>query len=159
MLRLARWVFFLALTFALSFFVLQDFTSLSPSSPRVAYQAGPSLRGTANIFSSCIWTIWLSVYTALHLNIDSRRRWRRRFFTKLQWTLIAMIAPELMLWTALGQLEMARKVRNPHDGHNSDEDSGQVGVEPGIDAPVLSPLVTSALTFRTQIWAWGCREV
>ena len=67
-------------------------------------------RGTISLVTSCILTLLLAVYTAIHLNINPSKGWWPTFREKLGWMLIATLAPELVIWIAIGQLQVARKV-------------------------------------------------
>lgn len=61
-------------------------------------------RGTANILYTCFFTIYACTWTALHLNIPSRDLSSGgRLFRKLQWMIIAILAPEYITLTALVQ--------------------------------------------------------
>jgi hypothetical protein len=75
--------------------------------------AEPPYRGTWGILYSCTVTLGLCVYTAIHLNIPARDDtvitiWLR----KLKWMFIALIAPEIVLYTAWAQWYEARKICN-----------------------------------------------
>lgn len=59
-------------------------------------------RGTLDIVWSCVLTITACIYTALHLNIPSNT-WR-----KVEWAAVALLAPELVLYSALRQFADAR---------------------------------------------------
>ncbi|KAL8871471.1 MAG: hypothetical protein Q9174_002700 [Haloplaca sp. 1 TL-2023] len=68
----------------------------------------PDGRGTWSILYSCIFTILLCVWTAVHLNIpgpgeSSFRTWVR----KIKWVAIALFAPEIVLYTAVYQFWFA----------------------------------------------------
>lgn len=61
-------------------------------------------RGTANILYACFFTLYACTWTALHLNIPRRDTSPRgRLFRKLQWMVIAILAPEYITLTALVQ--------------------------------------------------------
>lgn len=68
-------------------------------------------RGTADLLWSCITTLTLCVYTAIHLNIPriggSRRKQHAR---KAKWTTIGIFAPEFVLFTAWQQFWSAKKL-------------------------------------------------
>lgn len=71
----------------------------------------PSWRGTADILWSCIVTLTACVYTAIHPNVpDSRRSKSRRLGVKMKWALIALVAPELVLHTAIEQYRAPQRV-------------------------------------------------
>ena len=71
--------------------------------------AEPKVRGTWSLLYSCVFTLILCVWTALHLNVPAQGEgafqiWRR----KLKWVAIALFAPEIVLYTAWYQLHTAR---------------------------------------------------
>jgi hypothetical protein len=74
-----------------------------------AWVPEPAARGTWSILYSCIFTLTLCVWTAVHLNLppphepESKQLWR-----KTKWTLIAIFAPELVLYTAWHQHLVAK---------------------------------------------------
>ncbi|KAH6687885.1 hypothetical protein F5X68DRAFT_239360 [Plectosphaerella plurivora] len=64
----------------------------------------PQGRGTLSLLSTCTFTLVLCVYTAVHLNIPPAgepRRWQ--LVRKIKWMLIAILAPEAVLFTAIHQ--------------------------------------------------------
>lgn len=74
----------------------------------------PTTRGSSDILQSCLITIGLCVWTAVHLNIPedgkpevlwiSYQTWR-----KCGWVLIGLFAPELLIYTAWWQRAQARQ--------------------------------------------------
>jgi hypothetical protein len=73
-----------------------------------AYKQDPTGRGTIGLIMSCLVTLSVAVYTAIHLNVVTSC-WRR-LTKKLSWMLLAMIAPELVIWIAIGQWDVAREI-------------------------------------------------
>lgn len=78
--------------------------------PPVHWQDGPNTRGTWDIISSCVITLCLCLWTALHLNIPEHhgtiiQRWR-----KLGWLLTGLLAPEMVVFTALEQRRAALRL-------------------------------------------------
>lgn len=57
----------------------------------------PNGRGTASLLHGCLFTIFICTWTALHMNIPSRK-WSisKRFFRKLGYMSMAIIAPEFI---------------------------------------------------------------
>ncbi|MCJ1324309.1 hypothetical protein MMC10_000971 [Thelotrema lepadinum] len=71
----------------------------------------PEGRGTFSIFSSCVLTLSLCVYTAIHLNVPGINESRAvRFFRTARWVVLGIFAPELVVWTAWRQWASARGV-------------------------------------------------
>ncbi|KAF8242583.1 hypothetical protein K440DRAFT_527539, partial [Wilcoxina mikolae CBS 423.85] len=70
----------------------------------------PRTRGTFQILYSCTFTLALCVYTAIHLNVLPRHEGNLIYYRrKTKWVLIALIAPEVVLYTAACQWRLARK--------------------------------------------------
>ena len=76
-----------------------------------AWVPEPSGRGTWSLLYSCLFTLGLCVYTAIHVNIPARgehssRQWLRR----MKWAFAAVFAPELGVFTAWQQWCWARRI-------------------------------------------------
>jgi hypothetical protein len=68
-------------------------------------------RGTTDILWTCTATITLCVWTAVHLNIPAPDDTHsRRFWRKVKWTVVGLLAPEIVLFTAWEQLSKARSL-------------------------------------------------
>ncbi|KAF8539124.1 hypothetical protein BDD12DRAFT_738452 [Trichophaea hybrida] len=84
----------------------------SPSEP--SYVPDPGGRGTLNILLSSIITLTLCVSTSLHLNITPQRKYfgiiQRVWIYKFYWVLIALVAPELVLYAAYIQFRNAQEL-------------------------------------------------
>lgn len=66
----------------------------------VHWKPSPNTRGTSDILTTCIITMLLCVWTAVHLNVPPPRRvWRPRLW-KLAWLILALLAPEMIAYTA-----------------------------------------------------------
>lgn len=64
----------------------------------------PNFRGTWDLILSCVLTLTICVWSALHLNVpceDSKLRDRNT--RRLRWILLGIFAPELVVSTAFGQ--------------------------------------------------------
>lgn len=88
---------------------------------RHAWVPEPSGRGTWSILWSCLATIFICTWSALHLDVpDEDGRWYL-FFRKLGWMLIAATAPEFILFNAADNSfksrDLLRHLRN--QGHQS----------------------------------------
>lgn len=70
-------------------------------------------RGTWNLLYSCVFTLALCVWTAIHLNVPAAGESRhRQLFRKAQWVIAAIFAPELAVYTAWQQWSWARQIRD-----------------------------------------------
>jgi hypothetical protein len=68
----------------------------------------PSRRGTWNILWSCTFTLGLCVWTSVHLNLPSPHyTWWVQWVRKIKWLLIAVIAPEFVVFVAFLQWALA----------------------------------------------------
>ena len=74
--------------------------------------AGPAYRGTFDIVWSCLLTILACIYNAIHLNVPPRNtgKWML-LLRKVKWAIIALFAPEIVLYTATMQFLDAYKVK------------------------------------------------
>jgi hypothetical protein len=76
------------------------------------WTASPTTRGTFDIFTSCLFTLVICISTVLHLNVPPYgTSWRQLMWTKTRWILCGLIAPEIVVLTALDQWLIARGQR------------------------------------------------
>ena len=70
----------------------------------------PNGRGTWSILYSCVFTLSLCVWSAIHLNVPpkgERAVWQ--WIRKTKWVFIAIFAPEVVLYSAFQQYYLARR--------------------------------------------------
>ncbi|KAF7344053.1 hypothetical protein MVEN_01694800 [Mycena venus] len=67
-------------------------------------------RGTYSLVSSCVFTLGLCVWTAVHLNIPEQHAGARQFLRKLSWLGVGVLAPEFVTFTAWYQYSSAKKL-------------------------------------------------
>ncbi|KAK5746853.1 hypothetical protein LTR17_000483 [Elasticomyces elasticus] len=67
------------------------------------WQAEPTVRGTYGILSTCLLTMILCIWTAVHLNLEDGRNAWIQTGRKSGWLIIGLFAPELVAWTAFQQ--------------------------------------------------------
>ncbi|KFY27785.1 hypothetical protein V493_03307 [Pseudogymnoascus sp. VKM F-4281 (FW-2241)] len=105
--------------------VAQAYTKFEPecTNPEgvVNFVASPPTRGTLDILWSSLFTIFACTWTILHLNVPQQRdgqdpgtlgdlKWATKaIWYKGKWMLVAVIAPEVILFYALERLVSARK--------------------------------------------------
>ncbi|KAF8532800.1 hypothetical protein BDD12DRAFT_914526 [Trichophaea hybrida] len=89
-----------------------------------AWKAEPRGRGTLGIVLPCVITLGLCVWTAIHLNVNTRPTVRRLLAFKAVWVFMGMFTPELVLWCSLSQYLQACVVRKEildiRSGYNAD---------------------------------------
>jgi len=93
---------------------LQSFGSGTPTSPSApAFVADPSGRGTVGLVFSCVLTMSLCVWSAIHMNAHrpSTSSWNR-LKKKIYWASTALLIPEFVVVVALQQLLCARTLRD-----------------------------------------------
>jgi hypothetical protein len=78
------------------------------SNDTLSWGPEPRYRGTYSILFSCIITIGLCIWTAVHLNIPEHGKTLPQFQRKILWLLIGLFAPELVC--RLAQSICARRV-------------------------------------------------
>ena len=62
----------------------------------------PSGRGTASLLYTCLITIFLCVWSAMHIPIPARHTsWTENFFYKVKLAVLAIIAPEYVFLIAI----------------------------------------------------------
>ena len=87
------------------------------STDMVSWVDDPHRRGTLGILSSCIVTILLCVWTALHLNLphqtNNKQSWyaKRQLWRKIGWLILTLLAPEFSVYTAWSQHREAKEVK------------------------------------------------
>ena len=66
----------------------------------VHWESSPKTRGTFDILSTCIITMLLCVWTAVHLNVPPPDSFWGPKLRKVGWLILALIAPEMVAYTA-----------------------------------------------------------
>ena len=71
----------------------------------------PDNRGTWSLLYSCVFTLVLCVWTAIHLNVPSYHESQiSQWLRKLKWVVLAVIAPELGVYAACEQYLQAKEL-------------------------------------------------
>ena len=92
------------------------FQVFSNATVLVGWTEVPQHRGTSSILFTCLSTTFLCIWTALHLNIPCANQtevsWLkgRRFWRKIVWLFLGLVAPDLVVYTAWHQNKEARKL-------------------------------------------------
>lgn len=72
------------------------------------WQPEPPGRGTWSILWSCLATIFICTWSALHLDVPEDHGVGYLLFRKIRWMLVAATAPEYLLWTSASNFLEAR---------------------------------------------------
>ena len=83
----------------------------SSTSAQIGWQKEPATRGTWSILSTCLFTLLLCVYTAVHLNMPHEGDTKiRGLVRRLVWVICGMFVPELIVCFAWEQWLSARSL-------------------------------------------------
>ncbi|KIV84738.1 hypothetical protein PV11_00498 [Exophiala sideris] len=80
------------------------------SNDTISWMSEPNVRGTFELLRSCLITLSLCVYTAVHLNVPSTTTKGKLLVAQVKWILCGMFAPELVVFTAWSQWVSAREL-------------------------------------------------
>ncbi|KAK7943071.1 uncharacterized protein PG986_012184 [Apiospora aurea] len=85
----------------------------------VGYVDDPDGRGTLSLLFSCLLTLGLCVWSAVHLNLPRHGETDLEFmYRNLKWSILGIFGPELVIWAAWRQLLSARSLtRRVKEGH------------------------------------------
>ena len=71
----------------------------------------PDGRGTWGLVQTCLLTLGLCVYSAIHLNVFHREcKWWTRWLIRCKWLLVALLAPEFIVFNAWSQRRQAVRI-------------------------------------------------
>lgn len=110
------------------------------STDAVSWADNPHRRGTQEILTSCTITIFLCVWTAVHLNLplrtEAEQRWyaKRQLWRKIGWLILTLLAPDMAIYTAWSQRREAIRLKNlrikaEKRGYGGEAHSGEWGMK------------------------------
>ena len=78
--------------------------STTPGNPSYLWMGEPKQRGTFGIVAICFSTLIICVWSTIHFNVPTTRLTPiNGFFTQVLWMVIALLAPEYLLYLAINQ--------------------------------------------------------
>lgn len=81
------------------------------SSTNVGWVSDPNGRGTAGLVTSCVLTLGLCAWSALHLNIPPKGETQRQYWSRnVRWVLLGVFIPELVILAAWRQWASCREL-------------------------------------------------
>lgn len=86
----------------------------------VGFVSEPAGRGTLSLLFSCLFTLTLCVWSSVHLNLPKPNEGSLEYTWRyIKWSLLGIVGPELVMWTAWRQFISARslasKIRGQKD--------------------------------------------
>ena len=90
------------------------------------WHPAPNYRGTYGLLSSCIITMGICVWTAVHLNIPEHNKVYMQKWRKAGWLVLALLAPKLVAYTAWKHFNLARKVTKDMRAKFGQESTGLI---------------------------------
>lgn len=78
----------------------------------VTWQSDPSVRGTFDIISTCISTLLVCVWSAVHIGIPENPKSPWSLRQKFQWMVIGILAPDYVAYIAYSELRTAVMLRD-----------------------------------------------
>ena len=131
-------------------------------STREGWTSEPDGRGTIRLVWSCLFTIFICLWSSLHLNIPEPKEDALKILArKLKWVVLAAVATEYVVVFALGQWLLARKFQNSMKNVSSQEwssiqgfyaDMGGIRLEWEDDPAISDSPRREILTSRGLIW-------
>ena len=89
----------------------RSFTKANDLTETVGWQSDPNGRGTFTLVSSCVFTLVICVYSAMHLNVPPRGESNIQFLTRnVRWALLGIFGPELVVFIAWKQYLSAKTI-------------------------------------------------
>lgn len=76
-----------------------------------AWVSEPDGRGTWGLTQSCILTVFLCVYSAIHLNIRPQETGRKSWIRRITISLLASVVPEYFIVSAIHQWRLAKQLQ------------------------------------------------
>lgn len=107
--RPSQWhVCFVIMLFLLVIFFLIRHAA-STDVETITWFSAPNFRGTWDLIVSCVLTLTICVWSALHLNVPTEgSTLKQRNLRRTRWILLGIFAPELVVSTAFAQFLTAK---------------------------------------------------
>ena len=113
----------------------------SSTAVTVGWVPEPPNRGTLSIIISCMLTMAICVWTALHLNVPSPGQTLIQSWTQsVKWMLTGLFAPELVVYAAWRQYVSARTLQKRIDGLGSNANKETAHTVTGDHLPLVGKI-------------------
>lgn len=116
--------------------------------PHSQFHHEPTTRGTVNIVTTCLSTLILCVWSAVHMNIPGTRDSSRiQIVRRVAWLLCALFAPEIVAFVAWGQRQQAKAIlRTWYETFAPPPESEQLSTPLGNTSAMLEDLDIETLS-------------
>lgn len=92
----------------------------------VGWVQDPNGRGTSSLILSCVLTLGMCVWSALHLNIPTKRETKTQYWLRTaRWVALGIFVPELVVLAAWRQWTSARSLSSSIRGLVNDQENGE----------------------------------
>jgi hypothetical protein len=93
-----------------------------------SWKSMPEGRGTLSIIYSCLFTVFIYAWSALHQNVPADDDSKSQvFWRKVKWMLIGILAPEFIAVTALDEYLAVQSEQNIPSGFSTTAKSNSLG--------------------------------
>lgn len=122
----------------LRFIQISVTSALAQSTETVGWQSDPNGRGTFTLVSSCIFTLTICVYSAMHLNVPPHEESAIQFWLRnIRWGLLGIFGPELVVFIAwkqdLSAKSIVRRAQSGPRGNSDRRDHERLNVKKDTD--------------------------
>ena len=83
---------------------------IAMSNSTISWKPDPDFRGTFNILSTCLSTLFICVWSAVHDDIPTGLQGFKPTLRRLKWLVVGLFAPELLLYLSFQQWWAAKEL-------------------------------------------------
>ena len=116
----------------------------------------PDTRGSFDILWSCLSTLALCVWTAVHPNVQLRASWKRNLFLRVGMMTVAVVFPEMLISAAWRQRSTAKGLKGALQRlRTKQDDPVQAGREPHTRADVRQSVLSEKGSSSNKAAIWN----
>ena len=80
------------------------------SNSTISWKSDPDYRGTFSILTTCLSTLFICVWSAVHDDVPKGKRRIDVLLRRIGWLVLGLIAPEVLLYISYHQYTVAKKI-------------------------------------------------
>lgn len=92
------------------FLAVADTSIGAMSNSTISWKPDPDFRGTFNILSTCLGTLFICVWSAVHDDVTKGKKGFRVTLRRIGWLIVGLLGPELLLFISYRQWWEARRI-------------------------------------------------